>query len=70
METVYTRTISLLTTDIKSCKLISVNREIMKEALKSLKIVAKVLARRRNDMGDILLLATGNTAKDLAGAYS
>lgn len=34
LETVNTRTISLLTTDIKTHKLIGVNREIMEEALK------------------------------------
>lgn len=64
METVNTRTISLLTTSIK---LTGVNREIMEEALKSLKIGSKILARRSNAKWEILL-ATENTAKDLVGS--
>lgn len=42
MNTVNARTITLLTTDGKNRKLIVVNRETMKEALKSLKIGPKV----------------------------
>lgn len=45
---------TLLTTDIKTRKLISVNRDIMEKALKN-QYWEKVLARRRNAMGDILL---------------
>lgn len=60
------RTISLLTTDIKTIKLIGVKREIMVNALKSLKIGAKILARS-NAMWDVLL-ATEDAAKTLAGS--
>lgn len=61
------RTISLLTTHIKTHKFIGINRKILEEALKSLKIGSKILARRSNATWDILL-ATENAAKDLAGS--
>lgn len=61
-----TRTISLLTTDIKSRKLIGVSREAMEEAAKSLRIAPKILARRINALWD-LLLATEQEAKALTG---
>lgn len=44
LNVVSTKTISLLTTDVKSHKFIGVNRENMEETLKSLNIRAKVLA--------------------------
>lgn len=44
LEAVNTKTISLLTMDLKTHKLIDVNRDCMEEALKSLNIEAKVLA--------------------------
>lgn len=55
MEAMTMRTISLLTTDVKTWKLIAVSRETMKEALKALNTGAKVLARRSNAMWDNLL---------------
>lgn len=67
LETVNTKIISLLTTDIKSSKLIGVSREIMEDALKSLNIGTKVLACRSNAMWDILL-QTEDVAKALAGS--
>lgn len=67
METVNTRNISLVTTDIKKRKLIGMNREIMKEALKTLKIGAQVLSRRSNAMSDILL-ATEDAVRSWAGS--
>lgn len=48
METVNPRTIFLVTTDIKTCKLIGMNRESMKETLETFKIGAQVMARRSN----------------------
>lgn len=66
LKTVETRTISLLTVDIKTRKFIPVNREPMEEALKALNISAKVLARRSNACWDILL-AIEEAAKALAG---
>lgn len=54
-----------MTTDIKSRKLTGVNREAMEEALESLNIRAKVLARRSNAMWDILL-STEDAEKSLA----
>lgn len=44
LETVNTRTISLLTTDIKTRKFLGFNREITEEVLKCLKIEVEVLA--------------------------
>lgn len=44
-----------------------VSRETMKEALKSLKIGPKILARRSNALRDILL-ATEKETKQLAGS--
>lgn len=57
VEVISTKIISLLTTNIKSRKLISVKRDGMVEALKSLNIGVKVLARRTNAMWDILLVS-------------
>lgn len=50
MEAIITRTISLLTADVKTLNCIAVNREMMEEALNSLNIGAKVLDRRSNAM--------------------
>lgn len=44
MEAVTTRTISLLTTDVKFRKLMGVSKELMEEFLKSFNIGAKILA--------------------------
>lgn len=66
LEAVNIKTISLFTMDVKTSKPIGVNRDCMEEALKSLNIEAKVLARRSNAMWDILL-ATKDSAKALAG---
>lgn len=55
MEAVTARTISLLTADVNSRKIMAVRRETMKDALKALNIGAKMLARRSNAMWDILL---------------
>lgn len=59
LDAVNTRTISLLTTDVKSRKLIWVSRETMDETLKGLKIDPKILDRRSNALLDILLIADG-----------
>lgn len=67
LDAVNTRTISLLTHDVKSRKSIGVSRETMKEALKSLSIGLKVLARRSNAMGNILL-ATEQEPRGLTGS--
>lgn len=48
---VKSRTTSLLTTDVKTRTLIGVRREIIKEAMKSINIAPKVVARRSNAMG-------------------
>lgn len=42
LETVATRTVSLLTSDVKCWKLTGVSREIMEEALNTLNIVLKI----------------------------
>lgn len=47
-----TRTISLLTTGIKTHNLINVSRDIIYEALKSLNIGVKILVRRSRAMCD------------------
>lgn len=60
-----TRTISLLTTDIR--KLIGTNRDIMEEDLKSFNIEIKVLAQLSNAMWDILF-RTEEAAKSLTGS--
>lgn len=57
------RTISLLTTDVKTKIFIDVNREMIEEVLKILNIAVKVSARRSNAMWDILL----TTEEALAG---
>lgn len=62
MSDAVTRTISLLTMDVKTQKIIGVNRETTEEALRSLKIGPKKL----NAMWDILL-ATEEEVKQLAG---
>lgn len=50
LEVRNTKTIFLLTTDVKTHNLIGVNRETMEGAIKSLNIGAKVLTRRSNAM--------------------
>lgn len=55
LEVVTTRTVFLLTTELKIRTLIEVSKETMKKALKSLNITVKVLAKRSNAMWDILL---------------
>lgn len=55
LNAVNIHTISLLTANVKSQKLIGVSRETMEEVLKSFSIAPKVLARRLNAMWDILL---------------
>lgn len=67
LEAVLTRTISLLTMDVKTRKLTGVSREIMEEALKNLNIASKVLTRKINTMLDILLTTVKET-KTLAGS--
>lgn len=54
-EAVATKTISLLTTDVKTRKLVGVSRETIEEALTSLNIGASVLTKQSNTMSDILL---------------
>lgn len=66
LEAVNAEVISLLTTDVKSRQLIGVSRENMKEVLKSLKIMPKMLARSSNSMWD--LLSSKQEAKQLAGS--
>lgn len=51
LEAVKKRTISLLTSDVKSRKSVAVKRRGMEETLKSLNI----MTRRTNDMWDVLL---------------
>lgn len=67
LDTVNTRTICLLTIDMMSCKFIGVSRETREEAIKSLNIGPKVLARRSNTMWEILL-ANKQEANQLAGS--
>lgn len=57
----------MLTSDVKTHKLIGVSRECMEEALKVLNIHPKILARRSNALWD-LLLASEEQAKTLAGS--
>lgn len=66
MEAVASRTISLLTIDLKTRKLIGISREIMEESQNSLNFSTKMLARRSNAMWDILLDTVEET-KILAG---
>lgn len=67
LNTVNTRTTSLLTTDVNSWKLIGVSRETMDEALRTVNVAPRVLARRSNAMWGILLLASEEEAKKQAG---
>lgn len=60
MEAITTRTIPLLTADVKMRKFIAANREMMEETLKALNIGAKVMGRRSNAMWKILLATKGN----------
>lgn len=48
LNVVMTRTISLLTMDVKTYELIGVSREVIEEALKSFKIALKILAKWSN----------------------
>lgn len=66
-EVIKPRTLSMLTSDVKTHKLIGVSRECMEEALKVLNIHPKILARRSNALWD-LLLASEEQAKTLAGS--
>lgn len=66
-NTINTRIIFLLTTDIKSWKLIGVNMETMEETLKILSIAPIILPKTSNAVWDILL-ATKQEAKQLAGS--
>lgn len=59
--------ISLLTSDVKTRRLIGVGREIMGEGLKSISINPKILTRMFNATWDILL-ATADEAKALIGS--
>lgn len=59
-----TRTISLLMTDVKTCRLVGVSRDDIEEALKCLKIIPKMLSIYSNAMWDILL-ATEEKTKQL-----
>lgn len=56
----------LLTSDVKTRKLIDANREIMEKALNNLNVAAEVVARRSNAMWDIFL-QTQEAAKSLTG---
>lgn len=67
LNAVMTRKISLLTSEVKSRKLIGVSREMMEEALKTLNVAPRMLARRSNALWDILL-ADEEEAKKLAGS--
>lgn len=65
LEAVAIRTISLLTTDVKT--LIVVSRDNMEESLKCPSIAAKVLAKRSKAMWNILL-GDKKAAEKLAGS--
>lgn len=54
LEAVASKRVSLLTTDVKTRKLVRVSRETTEKALKSLSIADKVLAKRSNAMCDII----------------
>lgn len=56
MEVVTTKTISLLTLDVKSRKLTGISSDVMEEALKSLNIGSKILACQTNTTWDNLLV--------------
>lgn len=62
LNTVISKPISLLTTDVKTHKLIGVSREVMEKALKCLKTAPKILAKLSNAMSEVLL-ATEEEAK-------
>lgn len=63
LEAVTTRTSALLTTEgVKSRKLVDVSRKTVEEAIKSLNIGARILAKRSN------VTATEEDAKKLAGS--
>lgn len=53
LEAVNTRIVSLQTNDVKSRELIGVSKETMEEALKTLNISPKVLARRTSAMWNV-----------------
>lgn len=65
LNTSISKPISLLTTDVKTHKLIGVSREVMEKALKCLKTAPKILAKLSNAMSEVLL-ATEEEAKGLA----
>lgn len=67
LDAVYTKTISQLPTNANTRKLMGVSRETMEEALKSLKVGPKILARRSKTMCDILLI-TEQEARQLTGS--
>lgn len=67
LDAVNSRIITLLTSNVKSLKLIGVSRETVEETLKKLNIAPKVLARRTNAIWEILL-ATEREVKQLTGS--
>lgn len=67
LEDINTRIVSLLTSYVKTRKLIGVRNENMEETLKTLRISPKVLARRTNALWNILL-PTEQQGKELTGS--
>lgn len=67
LDIVATKTISLLTTDVKTLKLIGITRERMEAGLKNMNIKPKMLAKRSYAIKDILL-ATEEEARQLTGS--
>lgn len=67
LDSLNTKSITLLTTDVKTRKLIGVNMEIIEKAIKNLNIRAISLARRIRAIS-VILLTSQNAAISLTGS--
>lgn len=67
LDSLNTKYITLLTTDVKTRKLIGVNMEIIEKAIKNLNIRAISLARRIRAIS-VILLTSQNAAISLTGS--
>lgn len=52
LDAVVTRTVALMATDVKTRKLVGINRETVEECLKSFQIAAKVLSKKKKKAGN------------------
>lgn len=67
METINSQTISLLITEVETWRLMGISKYTLEEAVKSLQITPKVVAKSSHAMWQIVL-SLGEEVKQLAGS--